>query len=43
LGEVVAALAFLHDFGFSYGDLKPENVLLTERGHLKVRIIIIRS
>jgi serine/threonine protein kinase len=39
LGEVVAALTFLHDFGFSYGDLKPENVLLTERGHVKVRTV----
>ena len=36
LGEVGAAIHFLHDLGFSYGDLKPENVLITELGHIKV-------
>ena len=36
LGEVVAALSFLHDFGFSYGDLKPENVLLRMDGHVSI-------
>jgi hypothetical protein len=36
LGEVVAAIHFLHELGFSYGDLKPENVLITELGHIKV-------
>ncbi len=36
LGEMVAALASLHELGFSYNDLKPENVLITELGHVKV-------
>lgn len=29
-------MSFLHELGFSYGDLKPENVLITELGHIKV-------
>ena len=36
VGEVVAAVSTLHELGFSYGDLKPENVLITEIGHIKV-------
>ena len=36
LGEVVAALLFLHEMGFAYNDLKPENVLITEVGHIKI-------
>ena len=35
-GEVVAVLASIHEVGFVYGDLKPENVLLTEAGHVKI-------
>lgn len=35
-GEIVAALLSIHELGFSYGDLKPENVLITEIGHIKV-------
>jgi len=36
VGEVVAALRSVHDAGFVYGDLKPENVVITESGHVKV-------
>ena len=36
MGEIAAAVSFLHELGFSYGDLKPENVLITELGHIKV-------
>lgn len=36
VGEVVAALGSIHDAGFVYGDLKPENLLITESGHVKL-------
>jgi serine/threonine protein kinase len=36
IGEVVAALASIHEMGFLYGDLKPENVVITEPGHIKL-------
>ena len=39
VGEIVAAVNFLHESGFCYGDLKPENVLITELGHIKVKCI----
>ncbi|XP_058504429.1 microtubule-associated serine/threonine-protein kinase 3-like isoform X2 [Solea solea] len=34
--EVVLALEYLHSFGILHGDLKPENLLLTYTGHIKV-------
>jgi serine/threonine protein kinase len=34
--EVTAALCAVHDAGFVYGDLKPENVVITEAGHVKL-------
>ena len=34
--SVILALTHLHDHGFIYRDLKPENVLLDSSGHLKV-------
>jgi len=36
VGEVASALASIHDMGFVYADLKPENVLITETGHVKL-------
>jgi len=33
VGEVIAALRSVHDAGFVYGDLKPENVVITETGN----------
>jgi len=38
VGEVVAALLYIHEMGFSYNDLKPENLLVTALGHIKVVI-----
>ena len=36
VGEVLAALASIHTSGFVFGDLKPENVVLTAEGHTKI-------
>lgn len=36
MGEVVAALASIHDIGLVYSDLKPENIVITESGHIKL-------
>jgi serine/threonine protein kinase len=36
VGELVAVLSSIHDLGFVYGDLKTENVLITETGHIKL-------
>ena len=36
MGEVVAALSSIHDLGLVYADLKPENVVITESGHVKL-------
>lgn len=36
IGEVVAALASIHDMGLVYSDLKTENILITEPGHIKL-------
>lgn len=36
IGEIVTALHSVHELGFVYGDIKPENVLLTETGHIKL-------
>ena len=36
VGEIVAALHYLHSLGLAYNDLKPENVLITKLGHVKI-------
>lgn len=36
IGEIVAALHSIHEKGFVYGDLKPENVVITADGHMKL-------
>jgi len=36
VGEVVAALCAIHNTGFVYSDLKPENVVITSSNHAKL-------
>lgn len=36
MGEVVAALSSIHELGLVYADLKPENIVITESGHVKL-------
>lgn len=36
LGEIVAALNAIHQIGFVYGDLKPENIVITGTCHAKL-------
>lgn len=34
--EIVLAFQHLHDFNIVYRDLKPENLLITRTGHIKI-------
>jgi serum/glucocorticoid-regulated kinase 2 len=36
IAEVLLAIKFLHDYNVMYRDLKPENVLIAEDGHIKI-------
>ena len=36
IAEILATLAYIHSQGFVFGDLKPENVLITAVGHVKL-------
>jgi len=36
IGEVTSALASIHEIGLVYADLKPENIVITETGHVKL-------
>ena len=36
VGEIATALATVHESGFVYGDLKPENVVITSTRHIKL-------
>eukprot|EP00392_Amoebophrya_sp_AT5.2_P001157 g1159.t1 len=35
-GEIVAGLTAVHEQGFAFGDMKPENVVITASGHCKL-------
>ncbi len=36
VGEIVGTICYIHSSGFVYSDLKPENVLITHSGHIKL-------
>ena len=36
VGEITAALLYVHSLGLAYNDLKPENILITKLGHIKI-------
>lgn len=36
IGEIAAAILSVHELGLAFNDLKPENVLITAMGHIKV-------
>jgi serine/threonine-protein kinase greatwall len=34
--EITLALKYLHSHGITHRDMKPDNMLLTDRGHIKL-------
>ena len=38
MGEICAAVLSVHEKGLAFNDLKPENVLITALGHIKVTL-----
>jgi serine/threonine protein kinase len=36
IAEVILALEYLHNKGIIYRDLKPDNIIIAEDGHLKL-------
>ena len=36
MAEIVLILEFLHSKGVAHRDVKPENILITKSGHLKM-------
>ncbi len=36
--EIIIALEYLHAHGIVHRDLKPDNVLINERGHIKLTV-----
>ncbi len=36
VGEIIETICYIHTTGFVYSDLKPENVLITRSGHIKL-------
>jgi protein-serine/threonine kinase len=36
IAEVILALEYLHNQGIIYRDLKPDNIIIAEDGHLKL-------
>ena len=36
ISEILAALSYIHSFGLIYGDMKPENCVITAQGHVKL-------
>jgi serine/threonine protein kinase len=41
IAETVLAVEFLHNHGVVHRDLKPDNLLITKEGHIKVRLSVI--
>ncbi len=36
VGEIIETICYIHSSGFVYSDIKPENILITRSGHIKL-------